>query len=195
MFEEPTRLLLGLVTGFAFGWLLQKGQVSKYRVILGQMLLKDFTMLKVMLTAIVVGGIGVYALIAMDLAALHVKPMLLGGVVVGGLVFGVGMSLLGYCPGTSVAAIGEGSRHAIWGTLGMLFGAAVYAEAFPYLGGFLSVGDFGKGTLATALGISPWVVLAALTVATVAIFVALEKSGPQPAKQPAITSSKQAPTS
>ena len=84
MFETPEKLALGFVTGFIFGFLLQKGRVAKYHVILGQLLLKDWTVVKIMLTAILVGAIGVYLLIAMNLAELHVKPMLLGGVVFGG---------------------------------------------------------------------------------------------------------------
>jgi len=57
MFESPGQLALGLLTGFAFGFLLQKGRVARYQTILGQLLLKDWTVLKVMLTAIVVGSV------------------------------------------------------------------------------------------------------------------------------------------
>ena len=56
MFETLPRILLGLLTGFLFGFLLQKSRVSDRRVIVGQFLLRDFTVMKVMLTAIIVGG-------------------------------------------------------------------------------------------------------------------------------------------
>lgn len=56
--EAPSRLLLGLVTGILFGFFLHKGGVSKYAVITGQFLLRDFTMMKMMMTAIIVGGAG-----------------------------------------------------------------------------------------------------------------------------------------
>ena len=59
MFESPDQLLLGLLTGIAFGFLLQKGRVAKYQTILAQLLLKDWTVLKIMMTAVVVGSIGV----------------------------------------------------------------------------------------------------------------------------------------
>jgi uncharacterized protein len=127
------KLLLGLLTGFAFGFLLQKGQVTKYPVIVGQFLLRDFTVLKTMLTAVVVGGIGVYVLTALGAATLHVKPAQLVAVPVGGLIFGVGMALLGYCPGTGVAAAAEGKRDAWFGVAGMLFGALLFAEQFASL--------------------------------------------------------------
>ena len=107
MFESLPNLLLGLLTGFVFGFLLQKGRVAKFEVITGQLLVRDWTVAKIMLTAIAVGSIGVYALMTMEMASLHIKPALLGGVIVGGLLFGCGMAILGYCPGATVAACGE----------------------------------------------------------------------------------------
>jgi uncharacterized membrane protein YedE/YeeE len=176
MFDTPDKLALGLLTGVIFGFLLHKGQVTRFRTIVEQFLLKDFTVLKVMLTAVVVGGVGIYAMQGWDLAALHVKPLVLGGVLGGGLIFGVGMALLGYCPGTGVAAIAQGSRHAIFGVLGMLAGAAIYAEVHPLMkASLLKIGDFGKVTLADITGLSPWVWLVALTLGAAILFVALER--------------------
>jgi len=157
-----TRLLAGLLIGFAFGFLLQKGQVAKRRVIVNQFLLKDFTVMKTMLTAIVVGGIGVYVLKTAGLVTLHVKPLQLGALIVGGLIFGVGMVVLGYCPGTCVAAAGEGSRDALWGLLGMSAGAIVFSEVFTVLGGLLKWNDFGPVTLPEMTGIPWWLWFAAV---------------------------------
>ena len=64
MFDSPEKLLLGFITGVAFGFLLQKGKVAKFHVIVGQFLLKDWTVIKVMLTAVAVGAIGVWAMVA-----------------------------------------------------------------------------------------------------------------------------------
>jgi uncharacterized membrane protein YedE/YeeE len=190
MFDSPERLALGLLTGFVFGFVLQKGQVTKYAVIVKQFLFQDFTMLKVMLTAVVVGGLGVYALVAAGQATLHIKPLLLGGVLTGGLIFGVGMAILGYCPGTGVAAVAEGSRHAAVGVLGMLVGAAAYAEAYPlFKDSLLAWGDYGKISLPLATGISPWAYLALLVVGVVALFAGLEKWH---RGAPALTSAMQA---
>ncbi|GJL51581.1 MAG: hypothetical protein NPIRA01_28080 [Nitrospirales bacterium] len=158
MFETPEKLALGLITGIVFGFLLQKGRVAKFQVILGQLLLKDWTVFKIMLTAILVGAIGVYALVAMNLADLHVKPLLLGGVVFGGLLFGIGLAVFGYCPGTSVAACGEGRRDAMIGVGGMLFGAALYVAVYPLLVPIIQdLGDWGKITLPQATSTSPWI--------------------------------------
>ena len=76
---------------------------------------------------------GVFALVGAGHASLHVKPLLLGGVLLGGVLFGAGMVVLGYCPGTSVAACGEGRRDAMAGVLGMFAGALAFVAAWPAL--------------------------------------------------------------
>lgn len=182
MFDSPEKLALGLVTGILFGFLLQKGKVAKYHVIVGQFLLKDWTVVKVMATAVIVGAIGVYALLAMSAVSLHIKPMLIGGVLIGGVCFGIGMVVLGYCPGTSVAACGEGRRDAMVGVLGMLCGAALFVAFYPILQAVMKGwGDWGKITVAELLGVSPWLVIAGLvTVAVLALMLlrmAFRRSG------------------
>jgi uncharacterized protein len=88
------------------------------------------------------------------------------GNVFGGLIFGVGMAVLNYCPGTEVAAIGEGSRHAIAGVLGMIVGAGLFAEAYTWIkSNILSVGNLGKVTFVDLTGFSPWLFIAGLLVA------------------------------
>jgi hypothetical protein len=90
------RLLLGLLTGVLFGFILQRARLTRYATIVGFFRLTDLTMLKVMMAAIVSGMIGVYALHDLGLVNFHIKPVLLGANVVGGLIFGVGMLLLGF---------------------------------------------------------------------------------------------------
>jgi uncharacterized protein len=176
-FADPKLLILGATTGLAFGFLLQKGGVTRFCVILGQFLLKDFTVLKIMLTAIVVGGIGIYGMRTMGLdVPLHIKNATLVGNVLGGLIFGVGMAVLGYCPGTGVAAIGDGSRHAIFGAVGMLVGAALYAEAYPWIkSDVLGIADMGKATLPTLSGHSPWWFIVGILIISIGGFVVLER--------------------
>ena len=104
MFDDPLKLVLGLLTGICFGFLLQKGQVAKFQTMLGQLLLKDYTVFKTMATAIAVGTIGVHVLIAMGWASPTVQPASLARLLIGGSLFGIGMAIFGLCPGTSVAA-------------------------------------------------------------------------------------------
>jgi uncharacterized membrane protein YedE/YeeE len=191
MFDSPERLLLGLVTGVVFGVLLQKGQVAKFAVIVGQFLLRDWTVVKIMGTAVVVGSVGVCALVASGQAGLHVKPFLLGGVLAGGVCFGVGMAVFGYCPGTGVAACGEGRPDAMVGVLGMLAGALAYVVAFPALQPVIKgLGDLGKVTFAEATGTSAWLWVAALVglglaaLAVLGNWGKLTSGGPRPAPRP-----------
>lgn len=176
-FDSPIMIVYGLLTGLVFGFLLQKGGVTRYHVILGQFLLRDFTVLKVMLTAIVVGAVGIWGMLAMGADfPLHVKSAALAANIVGGLIFGVGMALLGYCPGTGIAALGDGSRHVIPGLIGMVVGGGLFAELFPYISGnFMKLADVGKITLPGETGISPWWFIAALVVVLVVLMAALSK--------------------
>lgn len=169
-------LAYGLITGIAFGFLLQKGRVLRYDKQLGALRLLDMTIIKFMLTSVLVGMVGVYALVGLGWADLSIKSTVLGGNIIGGLLFGIGWGFLGYCPGTSAGAVGEGRLDAAWGIAGMIVGAALYAEAYPFLKEtVLTWGDFGKVTLPQALGISPWLVIPVMIVGGLALFRFFEK--------------------
>ena len=85
---------------------------------------------------------------------------------------------MGFCPGTAVGAVGEGRWHAIFGIIGMLIGAAIYAQLYPFFKAtVLSWADFGKISLPQALGVSPWVVAIGFTLITVVMFRLFEKKG------------------
>ena len=171
-------LVYGLITGILFGVFLQKAQVIRYDRQLGALLLKDMTIVKFMLSSILVAMIGVYLLQDLGLAKLSVKTTILGGNILGGLGFGVGWGLLGYCPGTSAGALGEGRWDAVWGILGMLAGAALFAEAYPDLKKtVLTWGDFGKITLPQVLGVNHWVIIILFAIGGLALFWWFEKKG------------------
>ena len=148
------QLMLGLLFGVMFGFLLQKGGVAKYHVLLGVLLLEDFTVVKVMLTAVIVGCVGIFSLQALGLVKLHVKPTRYAANITGGLIFGVGFALIGYCPGTGAAALGQGNWDAIAGVAGLMAGSYLFAEASGWLGKTLmKVGDRGKLMLPEVVGL------------------------------------------
>lgn len=151
--DSARQLLLGLLFGVVFGYLLQKGGVAKYEVLMGQFLLTDFTVIKVMLTAIIVGMFGIFSMHALGLVKLHVKPTRYAANIAGGLLFGVGLGLLGYCPGTGIVALGQGNYYAISGILGLLAGSYFYAETSGYLGSTIEkIGNRGGIMLPDLLG-------------------------------------------
>ncbi|HPC74059.1 MAG TPA: YeeE/YedE thiosulfate transporter family protein [Syntrophales bacterium] len=169
-------LIYGLVTGVLFGFLMQKGRVLRYDKQIGALRLMDMTIVKFMLSAVLVGMVGVYLLKDMGLAKLSIKPTILGPVVLGSLIFGVGWGLLGYCPGTQAGALGEGRWDALWGILGMIFGAALFAESYPALKGTVYTwGNLGRITLPEVLGVSHWVVIPVCIIAGLALFRWFEK--------------------
>ncbi|MGD9690963.1 MAG: YeeE/YedE thiosulfate transporter family protein [Phycisphaerales bacterium] len=176
-FADPKTLLLGAITGLVFGFLLQKGGVTRYNTIVNQFRLKDFTVIKTMLTAIVVGSIGIYAMLQMGMIkGLSVKSAELAMNGLGGAIFGVGMVVLGYCPGTALAAIGQGSRDAIVGMAGALVGAGVYAELYPHIGPALEgVANFGKVTLPEVMHVPAWVLIGVLALGSGGLFAWLER--------------------
>ena len=138
----------GVVFGFAFGFLLQKGGVGNYHILVGQLLFQDWTVVKIMGTAIVIGMVGIFILHHFALVNLHIKPTKIGANVLGGLLFGVGFALIGYCPGTVAAALGQGSWDAVFGMLGLIAGSWLYAEASGLLKKTVETwGDLGKLTL------------------------------------------------
>jgi len=171
-------LLTGAITGILFGFFMQKAQVIRYDRQLAALRLQDMTIVKFMLTTILVAMVGIYLLLDLGLVKLSVKPLVLGGNVLGGLIFGIGWGIVGYCPGTAMGALGEGRYDSIFGLLGMILGAAIYAEMFPLMKAtVLTWGNFGKITLPSALGINHWIVIVVLVAAFVGLFRWFEKKG------------------
>jgi uncharacterized protein len=168
--------ILGLVTGILFGFLLQKGRVLRFDKQVGAMLLRDMTIFKFMLSAILVGMIGIQLLAGVGIISLSHKSMNLGAVVVGGALFGCGWAVMGFCPGTSIGALGEGRWHAVFAIAGMVVGAAVYAELYPFFKStVLAWKDFGKIGVVEVLGISPWLIIAVLWAGIIGMFVWFER--------------------
>jgi len=171
-------LIYGLITGIIFGFLLQKGRVIRYDKQLGALRLRDMTIVKFMVSSILVAMVGVYLLKDLGIAKLSIKTTVLGGNIIGGLVFGIGWALLGYCPGTSLGAVGEGRWDGLWGILGMLVGAALFAEAFPFLkNSVLTWGVYGKITIPEILGINHWIIILIVIILSLLMFRWFEKKG------------------
>ena len=157
-----TKLLGGVIFGLAFGFLLQKGGVGKFNILTGQLLLQDFTVAKVMLTAIVVGMAGIFPLHHFAKVNLHIKPTRLGANIIGGLLFGAGFALMGYCPGTAAAALGQGSWDTLFGMAGLVAGSWIFAEFSGWTKRTIEKwGDLGKVLLPDLLHVrrGPFVIV------------------------------------
>ena len=170
------KLITGALFGLVFGFLLQKGGVGKFNVLIGQLLLQDWTVAKIMLTAIVVGMIGVFPLHHFAKVNLHIKPTRIGANIIGGLMFGAGFALMGYCPGTAAAALGQGSWDALFGMAGLIAGSWMFAELSGWTKRTIEKwGDLGKVLLPDLLPVPRSVFVVGFALALTAILMLLRR--------------------
>ncbi|HNQ25554.1 MAG TPA: YeeE/YedE thiosulfate transporter family protein [Methanoregulaceae archaeon] len=177
--NRSAQVLLGLLFGIVFGFLLQKGGATSYEVIMGQLLLTDFTVVKIMASAVAVGLVGFFILNRIGYARRHVREGTIGSNVVGGLIFGLGFGLLGYCPGTVAGAVGQGALDAlIGGFVGILIGVGIFARIYPSLNRtLLTYGRIKKETVHELLGLPEWLVVLAGCLGIVVFLYLLEVTG------------------
>lgn len=153
---SPGTVLLSLLLGLAFGAIIQRVQASSPDRIVQTLTLRDMTILKFMILAIGVGAIGIGGLTALGVGYLKIKPLMLLAVAAGGVMFGIGFAVGGYCPGTCLVGAAEGRRDALFTIAGGLLGALVYAFVFPAAKPVLvDPLSYGQVTLASASGVAP----------------------------------------
>ncbi len=163
--------LLILFFGILFGAILQYAKLNRYNVISGLAMRNNFAVAKAIAVTIGVGAILLNSEIALGLASYHVKPFLLGGIVLGGILFGSGMAVLGYCPGTMAISLGEGSMDALTGIVGGLLGGWVYTLLLPGMHGILGP-NLGKISLESLVGTNFLFFLLMLIIGAVFVAVA-----------------------
>jgi uncharacterized membrane protein YedE/YeeE len=150
------------VLGFVFGWSLQRAGLTHYARIVGVFRFRDLTVLRFMLSALLVGAIGIQCGVALGFVARPpLPPTAALANLAGGVLFGVGMASAGYCPGTIVAEAGEGRLDAwLAGISGLIVGALAFGLLQPSIMPVLArVGMLGRVTIAELCGASPWLVL------------------------------------
>lgn len=173
-------ILAPLLIGFAFGWLLQKAGLSRYERIVNVFRFRNLAVLQFLLSALVTGAIAIRVLQSAGLAeAVPIPTTYLVGNLVGGIVFGVGMSLSGFCPGTVAAGAGEGRLdYLIPGGIGLLTGAVVYGFAYEGIMPPLSRwARIGATTFAQLLHVEPWLVIVLFAELAFLTFYFIERGG------------------
>ena len=174
----------GLVLGFAFGFVLESAGFGSPCKLTAQFRLTDWSVFKVMFTAIVFTSVGLMLARWIGLVSpdqLFVPSALLGAAAIGGALVGAGFAVGGYCPGTSVVGVMSGRLDAIVFLLGLMVGTLVFAGAYEQLEAWTLAGEFAGGdTLPQALGVSDLWVNIGMVIAAVAVFVggsAMERRG------------------
>ena len=163
-FSTTVDLALALALGFGFGFCLERAGFGSARKLTAVFYLYDMAVVKVMFTAIVTAMVGLFALSAiglLDLSELYLEPTSLAAQTLGGLVFGAGFIVGGYCPGTSIAAIATGRKDGMLFALGMLAGVYAYAEWSPGIDAWIKATAQGEMTLPSLTGLAMgWFALA-----------------------------------
>jgi uncharacterized membrane protein YedE/YeeE len=122
------KLLLGLFSGIAFGFVIQRvGATDPDRMTRAHLML-DADIPRFMLAAVALSAVGLYGLQAVGVGRTMVLPTSLVATGLAAAVFGIGWGLCGYCPGTTWAAVGEGRLDAVFALAGGLAGAALFAQ-------------------------------------------------------------------
>jgi len=158
--------LYGLFIGMFFGFLLQQARILRYDTQLAMLRVQNMTALKFMLSAMITAALLFHWLAAVGLVAFNIKEAVLGANIIGGLIFGAGWAMFGYCPGTAVGAVGEGRGDALLGIAGGILGSAAYAWAYPFMKHSVETwGVMGKVTVSQVFHVNPWMAIFVFAVA------------------------------
>jgi len=155
-FDFAYSLQLAGLIGFLFGFVLERAGFGNARKLTAIFYLRDFAVLKVMFTAIVVCMLGLLYFSVfgwIDLSRVYLLPSHIWSQIVGGLVLGIGFVMGGYCPTTSVVATVSGKLDGLFFIIGMIFGSFIFAELFPLLESFYRAGSMGQVRLSDVLRI------------------------------------------
>ena len=172
--------VIALVLGVFFGFSLNKAGLTKYHKIVNVFRLTDLAVLKFMMTALIVSMSGLYLLRGLGLLIFpNVPATYLVGNIVGGLIFGAGMALSGFCPGTCAAGAGEGKLdYLIPGLLGFLVGAVIYGltyqSVFPAIS---SIANGGNIVIPDVWNLSPFLMVLFFALAAVFLFYLIDRAG------------------
>ncbi len=176
-FGTETSFVLALILGIGFGFWLERAGFGESRKLALQFYFRDMTVLKVMFTAIVTAMLGLLYLALfgfLDLSKVYVNPTFLGAQIFGGLIFGIGFVMGGYCPGTSVVGAVLGRIDAYFFLGGILFGMLVFGEMFPWIEGLYNSGAMGTVKISDWLNVHLGLVGFLVVVLAIGMFLGAE---------------------
>ena len=167
-------LIIALILGFGFGFILEQAGFSSSRKLVGLFYGKNFIVLKVFFTAgitamilvLLSGQIGL-----LDLSLIYINPTFLTSAIIGGLIMGIGFIVGGFCPGTSICASAIGKLDGITFVTGGFLGVYLFMEIYPLIEGMYFAGNMGNITIYQVLGITPVTFAVILSAMAIAIFI------------------------
>jgi hypothetical protein len=167
-----------VVIGLAFGFFLERAGLGNGRKLAAQFYLTDLTVFKVMFTAIVTAMLGLFWLSQaglLDLSRIELTPTFLVPQVVGGVLFGAGFVIGGYCPGTSCVAAATGRLDGLAVFGGMILGILLFGEAYSFIQPFADSTSLGTLNFPQLFGIRPGVLVGGVTLGAVGAFLLSER--------------------
>lgn len=140
-----------LFIGFCFGAIILWSRLDKFEKMAGFMIFEDTLAPRMAMMTVAVSGLGFFLLVHGGYAEYQVKPTLLAGVLVGAVLFGIGLVILGKCPSAFFVSVSEGRVDALVGVMGGMVGGAVFTLTFPWVKNLLGP-DLGPIRLSDVLG-------------------------------------------
>jgi len=171
-------LFIALLIGIGFGFILEQSGFSSSRKLIGVFYGYDMLVVKVFLTAVIVGAIGLLLFNSMgwiDLARTWVAPLYLGSTILGSALIGIGMALSGFCPGTSFSAASIGKIDAMVFILGIFLGIAVFAFGYPLWDELHVANNLGQLKISDSLNLSDGVFVFVLILVAIVVYWLGEK--------------------
>jgi uncharacterized membrane protein YedE/YeeE len=175
-----TNYIIALILGVGFGLALNKAGLTKYHKIVNVFRFTDLAVLKFMMTALVVAMTGLYILRGLGWITFPAAPAtFIVANVVGGLIFGVGMSFAGYCPGTCAAGAGEGKvDYIVPGLLGFFTGAVIfgltYQQVYPQI---TALANLGSVVMPDLWNLNPYLFVTVFALMAGLLFYLIDRAG------------------
>lgn len=176
--SDEQNLIAAAILGFGFGFILQRTGFTDGRKIARVFYLKEIDVPIVMFSAIVTASLGLWGLSLIgliDISKVYLLPTFLAPMVVGGLLFGVGMVTGGYCPGTAAASVSTGKLDALVFLVGFFAGSLIFGDLFPIWEHFYASDDRGTWRLDQMLDINLGSAVLLITVVLIAVIWSLHR--------------------
>lgn len=131
--QEHGSIVKVLLIGFAFGAIILYSRLDKFEKMAGFMIFEDTLVPRMAMTTVALSSVGFYFLVESGYATYNIKPTMLGGLIIGGILFGIGLVILGKCPSAFLVSVSEGRLDALVGVIGGMFGGYVFTIGYPYI--------------------------------------------------------------
>ncbi len=144
--QEHGSILKVLLIGFAFGAIILYSRLDKFEKMAGFMIFEDTLVPRMAMTTVALSSVGFYFLVQSGYATYDIKPTILGGLIIGAILFGIGLVILGKCPSAFFVSVSEGRIDALVGVVGGMVGGLAFTVGYPYIKQIMG-DDLGQITL------------------------------------------------